>query len=101
MTHKQKSTLKQFIFALFLIIFCLMADNLMAQKRVTQDANGNYIEVKGEREKEAPKPTGKTYQTSKGDVFPIYVSKNGKYFIVRTSKESGKEYKQYLNIEGK
>jgi len=101
MTHKQKSTFKQFIFALFLIIFCLMADNLMAQKRIVQDDKGNYIEVKDEREKETPKPTGKTYQTSKGDVFPIYVSKNGKYFIVRTSKESGKEYKQYLNIEGK
>jgi hypothetical protein len=101
MTHKQKNTSRQFIFALLLVIFCLMADNLFAQKRVTQDANGNYIEVKNEREKETPKPTGKTYQTSKGDIFPIYVSKNGKYFIVRTSKESGKEYKQYLNIEGK
>ena len=101
MTHKQKTTLKQTIFALLLVLFCLMADNLMAQKRIMQDAKGNYVEINGEREKEKPKPTGKTYQTSKGDIFPIYVSKNGKYFIVRTSKETGKEYKQYLNIEGK
>jgi uncharacterized protein YxeA len=37
-----------------------------------------------------------TYKAKDGKEYPIYLSKNGKAFIVRVSKKSGKEYKQYL-----
>ena len=37
-----------------------------------------------------------TYKASDGKVYPIYLSKNGKAFIVRVSKKTGREYKQYL-----
>ena len=37
-----------------------------------------------------------TYKTKDGKVYPVYLSKTGKAFIVRVSKKSGKEYKQYL-----
>ena len=37
-----------------------------------------------------------TYKDKDGKEYPIYLSKNGKAFIVRVSKKSGKEYKQYL-----
>lgn len=35
-----------------------------------------------------------TYQ---GKSIPVYVSKNGKLFVIMTSKKTGKEYKRYLN----
>jgi len=37
-----------------------------------------------------------TFKAKDGKVYPIYVSKNGKAFIIRVSKKSGKEYRQYL-----
>lgn len=36
------------------------------------------------------------YQTADGTKYPIYVSSNGKYFIIRVSSKTGKQYRQYL-----
>jgi hypothetical protein len=98
MTNKQKTTLRQFITALILVVICLLADNVSAQT-IVRDANGNYV-AKAKDKVEA-KLLGKTFTTAKGDTYPIYVTEKGKYYIIRRSKESGNEYKQYLNIEGK
>ena len=40
-------------------------------------------------------PSGYTYQTSDGKQYPIYISENGKAYIIRKSKK-GNTYKQYL-----
>ena len=45
--------------------------------------------------KDRPTLTGYYYQTTDGTKYPIYMSTNGKCFIIRTSK-NGKQYKQYL-----
>ena len=37
--------------------------------------------------------------TKSGVKYPVWKSKRGKYFIVRTSKTTGNVYKQYLKIE--
>ena len=37
-----------------------------------------------------------TYKDKNGKEYPIYLTKKGKAFIVRVSKKSGKEYRQYL-----
>jgi len=37
--------------------------------------------------------------TIKKIVYPVFKSTRGKYFIKRVSKNTGKEYKQYLKIE--
>lgn len=42
------------------------------------------------------KKTEYTYKAKDGNVYPIYLSKNGKAFIIRISKKTGREYKQYL-----
>jgi hypothetical protein len=68
----------------------------VAQPKSTKDAQGNYLQVKSDHESTPAKITGKTFTTSKGEVFPVMESKNGKLFIVRTAKVSGKQYKQYL-----
>lgn len=33
-----------------------------------------------------------------GVPYPIWVSPNGKYYIIRISKKTGKEYKQYITL---
>lgn len=33
-----------------------------------------------------------------GIKYPIYISSRGKAYIIRTSKKTGKEYKQYLPV---
>ena len=37
-----------------------------------------------------------TYKTSDGKTYPIYMSSSGKYFIIRKSQKTGKEYRKYL-----
>ena len=45
------------------------------------------------------KPVKTTMSITKGDKdYPVYKTKNGSYFILRISKKSGKEYKQYLKM---
>ena len=40
-----------------------------------------------------------TWQDSKGNTYPIYISESGSCFVYRISKKTGKEYKQYLGKE--
>lgn len=37
-----------------------------------------------------------TWKDKKGNEYPIYLSSRGKAYIIRISKNTGKEYKQYL-----
>lgn len=37
-----------------------------------------------------------TYESKDGVKYPIYLSAKGKAFIIKTSKKTGKEYRQYL-----
>ena len=48
-----------------------------------------------------PLATGYTWEDSKGVKYPIYISNGGKgsAFIIRTSKNTGKQYKAYLGKE--
>lgn len=68
-----------------------------SSQTVQKDSQGNYIAVKATESSEKAKDTGKTYTDTKGNVYPVYVSKNGKLFVIRTSK-TGNQYKQYLKI---
>ena len=70
-----------------------------SQTKVTKDANGNFIAVKATKKASEDKPTGQTYTTAKGEEFPVYVSERGKYYVIRTSKETGNQYKQYLKVD--
>jgi len=48
------------------------------------------------KQKQQAIKTDYTYKDSKGVSYPIYLSPKGKAFIIRVSKKTGKEYKQYL-----
>lgn len=51
------------------------------------------------KQKTPGKDSGFTYKDSKGNIYPIMISKSGSCYILRVSKKSGKEYKQYLGKE--
>ena len=79
------------------IMFALSTLTICAQGTYTRTGN-NFTQVTVQKQSEATK-TRLTYTTTKGEVFPIYLSKNGRAYIIRVSKKTGKEYKQYLGEE--
>lgn len=89
--------MKHLITALILLITAISTH---AQQRYMIDNNGNYVVVKKTTASDTAKaiPSGKTFTDSKGTVWPVYLSVNGKPYIIRTSKKSGNVYKQYLKI---
>ena len=40
-----------------------------------------------------------TWKDSKGNEYPIYISASGSCYVIKTSKKTGKEYKNYLSKE--
>lgn len=63
---------------------------------ITKD--GNYTSVLN-NENNTPTLTGKTYtDIEKKIVYPIYITKKGKLFIIKVSLKTGKRYKSYLKL---
>lgn len=88
--------MKKVIFVLGLI---LASSVTFAQAKVTKDANGNFVVLKSAKKPSNDKRTGQTFTTSQGDKFDVWESEKGKLYVIRTSKESGKEYRQYLKVD--
>ena len=83
-----------------LILSLFLASSVaFSQTKVVRDAEGNFITQQAPKKQSENKPTGKTFTTAKGDQFPVYITDKGKYYVLRTSKETGNEYKQYLKTE--
>lgn len=80
------------VILIFAILFSFV--NLQAQKTITTDASGNYVVSK----QETSKSTGKYLIDADGTRNEVWQSVNGKLYVLRVSKKSGKQYKQYLNI---
>jgi hypothetical protein len=80
-----------------LVILTVICTSFTAySQNVRQDAQGNYIAATATGDSTSAKPTGKTYTDTKGIVYPVYVSKKGKLFVIRVSK-TGIRYNYYLN----
>ena len=80
-----------------LFILCLILLGGIAVKAQEVVRNGNvFTQVSSKKAKEAFKSTPYTYVAADGNKYPIYISGNGKYFIIRKSAKTGKEYRQYL-----
>lgn len=47
----------------------------------------------------APINTGFTWTDAKGISYPIYISDSGSCYIIKKSKNTGKEYKSYLSSD--
>jgi hypothetical protein len=82
-----------------LIIAILATSFTLHSQTVHKDASGNYVVVKAIKDSTGGRLTGEYFVTSKGEKFPIYKSDKGKYYVIRISGKTGKEYKQYLKLE--
>ena len=57
---------------------------------------GNEFSVISNKKESKDMQTKFTYKDSKGKIYPIYITSRNKCYIIRTSKNTGKEYKSYL-----
>lgn len=81
---------------LALVALTLMVGAPIFAQDVKREGN-TFVQVQSD--KVSLKNVTKTqyfYKDKSGKEYPIYLTKNGKAFIVRVSKKSGKEYRQYL-----
>jgi len=85
--------MKKLLFALL-----LASATMTAQTTVTLKDGVYKVQTKDKTFK-TPKDTGKIFQDSKGNKYPILQSDSGAYFVIRTSAKSGKTYKQYISIQ--
>lgn len=76
----------------------LAATTYTAAQSYTREGN-TFTQVSPTRTAADPVKTAYTWKDKEGNVYPIYQSPSGSCFIIRTSKKSGKEYRQYLGKE--
>lgn len=86
-------------FFIALIILCILVgifgNICRAQDRKTLTRNGNnFMETKARTARDST-ATPYTYTDSRGETTPIFLSKSGKAFIPKISK-NGKYYRRYL-----
>jgi hypothetical protein len=84
--------MKKFILVSFVILL-----GIIANAQVVKEGN-TFKQVKEKTEQVAEK-TKFSYEDSKGQSYPVYKSKRGSFYVVKTSKKTGKEYKYYLPKE--
>lgn len=86
---------KLFIAAIMLLALSVNNSSTYAQ---SVKREGTTFVVSSSRSKSEPTKTKFTWKA--GDVeYPIYISASGSCYIIKTSKKTGKEYKQYLPKE--
>ena len=61
----------------------------------------DFQQVATSRTAGAKVATGQNVTLKDGTVVPVYKTKTGKLYIVRTSKKTGKTYNQYLEVAAK
>lgn len=76
----------------------LLTSGAYAQS-VRRDASGNFVAVSSAKARVKPKKTTNTYTDSKGKRWDVYVTDKGRYFVIKTSAKTGKEYRYYLKTE--
>lgn len=87
---------KFFIAAIMLLALGVNNSSIYAQ---SVERNGKTFTQVTTSKKSKPTKTEYTWKDSKGVEYPIYISKSGACFVFRTSKKTGKKYKQYLPKE--
>lgn len=86
---------KLFIMAAMLLALSVNNSSTYAQNVKRE---GTTFVVSSSRSKSEPTKTKFTWKVN-GVEYPIYISSTGSCYIIKTSKKTGKEYKQYLPKE--
>jgi len=76
------------------IVLMLMTTGAFSQT-IERDADGNFRAVSKSRT--PPKETTYTFTDSKGRKYPVLMTEAGRFFVIKTSAKTGKEYRYYLD----
>lgn len=87
---------KFFIAAVMLLALGVNNSSIYAQS--VERSGKTFTQVTTSKKSE-PTKTEYTWKDSKGIEYPIYISKSGACFVIKVSKKTGKEYRQYLPKE--
>lgn len=80
---------------LFFAIAFALAITASAQQSYKREGNTfTAVQTTGQAQKGTQ--TKYTWKDREGKTYPIFLSKNGRAYVIRTSKKTGNEYKQYL-----
>lgn len=86
---------------LFISVFTLflMGVSTMSAEEIKRDGQVFKAVSKSASQKAEPIATPYKYEDTKGESYPIYLSANGRAYVIKVSAKSGKEYKKYLGEE--
>lgn len=73
------------------MLLALFSINIHAEVK----REGNTFKVE-QTTKESDTKTQYTWVDKDGNVYPVFITKKGACYVLRTSKKTGKEYKYYL-----
>lgn len=90
--------IRRLLVLLLIIICCGLIANADNDKSFKCEGN-TYSSTGRVDNSPAPIVTGYNWVDSKGISYPIYMSNSGSCYIIKVSKKTGKEYKQYLKPE--
>lgn len=83
---------------IFVILLLITAGATAQQAEPSYKIVGNEIVSTKTATEAAPAIKTNLTHTIKGVIYPVFKSSKGSYYILRTSKKTGKEYKQYLKV---
>lgn len=91
--------MKQTLFYLALLFCAVVICCVFSAKAFSQEVkrDGNNFTVEKTLQQSSDVLTAYTF-TIKDEVYPIWITKNGRCYVIRISK-NGNQYKQYLNKE--
>ena len=96
--------MNKLIILLTLVISVIASNNLFAQNPSILSTgevqrSGNTFIASSKSSKSSAQQTQYTWKDYKGNEYPIYISASGSCYVIKTSKKTGKEYKNYLPKE--
>jgi hypothetical protein len=87
--------MKKILFILSVLLAFTVSVNADNDKSYKKDGN-TYSSTGRVNINSKPIATGCTWVDSKGNQYPIFMSASGSCYVIKTSKNTGKEYKCYL-----
>lgn len=82
-----------------ILIAILVIASVSASYAQNYTKDGKTYKSEKVEKQSSERETGFTWEDSKGNTYPIFMGKTGSCYIKRISKNTGKEYKQYLGAE--
>ena len=91
-----ESSTRTQLFTIAATLFFLFYSGCSAAHAEVKREGNNFVRVSTRSAAAQPVATSYTWTDSKGNTYPIYLSKNGRAYVMRVSGKTGKEYKYYL-----